>query len=138
MHHDNTINVLPLKNISGLPMAHSNVDKERLTHFPVSLSDTVRPVMEPSSCISLEESLEAGRPPRHFTTHTVFDLTRLQKEQTIQQFNKTFFFSNLTNLFEKVSQTVPSPVSRYYLSKIFSVLFQRCLCCQRLCLPLKS
>lgn len=94
MHHDNTINVLPLKNISGLPMAHSNVDKEMLTHFPVSLSDTERPVMEPSSCISLEESLEAGRPPRHFTTHTVFDLTRLQKEQTIQQFNKTFFFKS--------------------------------------------
>lgn len=92
MHHDNTINVLPLNNISGLPTAHSNVDKEMLTHFPFSLSDTVRPVMEPSSCISLEESLEAGRPPRHFTTHTVFDLTRLQKEQTIQQFNKTFFF----------------------------------------------
>lgn len=69
------------KNISGLPIAHSNVDKEMLTRFPVSLSVTVRPVMDPSSCISLEESREAGRPPRHFTTDTVFDLTRLGQKK---------------------------------------------------------
>lgn len=52
-----------------------------LTHFSVSVSDTVRPVMDPSSCISLEESCEAGRPPRRFTTDTVFDLTRLRQKK---------------------------------------------------------
>lgn len=76
-------------NISGLPIAHSNVDKEILTHLTVSLSDTERPVMDPSSSISLEESDEDGRPPRHLTTDTVFDLKCLeQKGRTRRQRKK--------------------------------------------------
>lgn len=119
------------KNISGLPIAHSNVDKEMLTHFPVSLSDTVRPVIDPSSCISLEESREAERPPRHFTTDTVFDLTRLgQKERTRQRGSlvKTNFFLKIWLIYLRTCTNRPITCKQ--------VLFEQDLLCTAPALPL--
>lgn len=58
----------------SLPVSISMADRGMVTLFPVSLSVTVSPVMDPSSGTSLEVSHDARRPPRHFPTHTVLVL----------------------------------------------------------------
>lgn len=55
----------------SIPVSSSMADRGMVTLFPVSLSVTVSPVMDPSSGTSPEGSHDA---PRHFTTHTVLDL----------------------------------------------------------------
>lgn len=57
-----------------LPVSSSRAEDEMVTLFPVSLSVTVIPVMDPSSGSSPGGSRDAGKPPRHFVTHTVLAL----------------------------------------------------------------
>lgn len=57
-----------------LPDSFSRVDDEMVTLFPVSLSVSVIPVMDPSSGSSPGGSHDVGKPPRHFVTHTVWAL----------------------------------------------------------------